>query len=162
MTGKTILGGGIAAVTILVAVLVLTRPKCEDSGGFLVSIPSGHHKGLTGLCEVDLTEAQKAANRKAKRAADAVLVIHHTAVPAERPWTFQTLEIPPEGLPEYLYQGWKDWPKGGAITITTPSGEVLHDKPGVKVNFGFQPNGVYTFRTDPVGSKREVQIYNRW
>ena len=29
-------------------------------------------------------------------------------VPVERPWTMQTLGIPPQGLPVYLYPGWKD------------------------------------------------------
>lgn len=43
------------------------RSKCEDSAGYEIYTPSGQHKGPTGLCEIDLTEAQEAATRKAKR-----------------------------------------------------------------------------------------------
>jgi hypothetical protein len=82
-------------------------------------------------------------------------------VPVERPWTFKTLVIPSNGLPVYLYQGWKAWPSG-ATTITFPDGKVVKDKPGVKNYLGTTPEGIYIFRTDPPGSDQEEQIYNRW
>lgn len=77
-------------------------------------------------------------------------------------WSHQTFDIPAQGLPVYLYPGWKDFAFGGAITITTPSGHVLHDEPGVNHQWGFQPAGMYIFRADPMGSRRSVQIYNQW
>lgn len=44
-----------------------------------------------------------------------------------------------------LEAGWKTFPKGGKIKIKTPSGSCLYDKPGVRINFGYQPNGIYVF-----------------
>jgi hypothetical protein len=82
-------------------------------------------------------------------------------VPCQGEWGFQTLDIPEEGLLVYLCQGWKDWPKGGAITITPKGGEPLHDQPGMVNHFGYQPNGLYTIRADPAGSTRQVQLFNR-
>lgn len=83
--------------------------------------------------------------------------------PAERPWTWQTLTIPPRGLPVYLYPGWQDSAFDGDITITTPSGRVLHDEPGANHNFGIQwKPEIYIFLADPPGSPRKVNILNRW
>lgn len=85
-------------------------------------------------------------------------------VPAsQRPWTTRTIEIPPDqDLEVFLYQGAETHPVGGGVTITTPRGEVFHDRPGIHIDMGFQPNGVYTFRADPKGSTRSVTIKNRW
>lgn len=77
-------------------------------------------------------------------------------------WTFQTFDIPAEGLRVYLYPGWKDSPLGGAITIEFPGGVTLRDAPEVINHIASQPEGIYIFRAYPVGSKRQVRIYNRW
>ncbi len=82
-------------------------------------------------------------------------------VPAEKPWTFRTLTIPPGGLVVYLHQGCKGWPKGGAVIITTPDGRILRDQPGVDNDLG-PGDGIFIFRADPEGSKRQVEILNRW
>jgi len=80
----------------------------------------------------------------------------------EKVWKIETFDIQPEGLRVYLYQGWKDFPLGGNIVIVTPSGERLHDGPGVITHFGFQTDGTYTIYPDPSGSTRSVQLYNKW
>lgn len=82
-------------------------------------------------------------------------------VPAQRPWTFKTLEIPPQGIPVYLYLGAKGFPQGGAITITTPDGKLFHDRPGTLIQLEPQ-EGIYIYRADPEGSKRSIMVYNRW
>ncbi len=74
--------------------------------------------------------------------------------------------IPDSGVAEYLCPGWKTFPLGGSdkeggITITTPDRRTLRDAPGVKVDFGWQPEGDYIFRPDPIGSKRGVRIFTR-
>lgn len=77
--------------------------------------------------------------------------------------TPRTIEIVGEvGVPVYLRQGWRGFTQGGPITITTPDGKVYHDQPGVPTKMGYQPDGVFIFRADPVGSERRVVIYNRW
>ncbi|HTE49051.1 MAG TPA: hypothetical protein VK675_04045, partial [Candidatus Paceibacterota bacterium] len=76
--------------------------------------------------------------------------------------TFRTLDIPAQGLPVYLRQGWKSFPIGGSIIIVNPSGRRIEDKPGEMRDWGFQPDGIYTFHADPPGSSRKVRIYNRW
>ena len=84
-------------------------------------------------------------------------------VPAPNPWTFKMITIPKGGIAVRLYNGWKTWPKGGAILITTPNMEVLKDQPGVINHFGDQPDGIYLITSDPVGIEgRKVEIYNRW
>jgi hypothetical protein len=115
------------------------------------------------------TEAKEKAEAKKARAVQEAAKYAKThppqqriIVPAERPWTFRTVEIQAEGLPVYLYQGWRGFTQGGAITITTPGGRVFKDRPGVTTDLGFQPDGMYIFRADPPGSQRQVQIYNRW
>lgn len=82
--------------------------------------------------------------------------------PTERPWSFKTVEIPPEGMSVYLRSGWRGFTQGGAVIITSPGGKIFHDKPGVPTQLGYQPDGMYVFRGDPVGSKRSMVIYNRW
>jgi hypothetical protein len=127
----------------------------------------GVHSWISSA-KIRAEEDQKAKAVATKAAAEEALknptppAIQRTIAPAEKPWTMRTMEIPAEGLPVYLYQGWQDFPIGGAITITTPGGQVLHDKPGVINHFGFQLDGLYTFRADPVGSTRQVQVMNRW
>jgi peptidylprolyl isomerase len=86
------------------------------------------------------------------------------ATALQRTWSYRTFEIPSEGVRVYLYPGWTDQPLGGAITITTPNGNILPDRPeGWQTrSFGYQPEGFYVFRADPKGSKRNVEIYNLW
>src|SRR3989344_3279641 len=50
-------------------------------------------------------------------------------------WDFRTIEIPTEGIPVYLCQGWKPFPLGGKIVITNPEGKPLNDEPGVEKYF---------------------------
>ena len=83
--------------------------------------------------------------------------------PTQRPWSFRTLNIPSgDGIAIHLSQGWRGFTQGGAITITTPSGRLFHDKPGISTEMGFQPDGIFVFRAEPVGSARKIVIYNRW
>ena len=77
-------------------------------------------------------------------------------------WSEKTLKIPPGGFSVTLYRGWRVHPLGGNITITTPSGRVLHDEPGSNHDFGWCPKGNYIFLADPPGSERSVDIYNQW
>ncbi|MES3032102.1 MAG: hypothetical protein V4699_02560 [Patescibacteria group bacterium] len=102
-------------------------------------------------------EADKEAR---KQTATASAPATHT-VPAEKPWTFRTLTVPANGLAVKLYKGFKEWPKGGPVSITLPSGEVVSDQPGVEVKFDEQ-DGIYIFMADPKGSERKVEILNRW
>lgn len=82
--------------------------------------------------------------------------------PAERLWAFKTLDIPPEGLPVFIYRGARGWPKGGAITVSTKEGRLLlRDEPGVTNKWDF-PDGLYIVRADPIGSTRQIQLHNRW
>ena len=84
-------------------------------------------------------------------------------VPCRGEWGFRTLDIPAEGLPVYLCQGWKDWPIGGPITITPQGGgKPLDDQPGATNHFGYTPDGMYIIRANPVGSTRQIQLYNQW
>jgi len=83
-------------------------------------------------------------------------------VPTQSPWTTRTLQIPPEGVSVFLSCGWNGITKGGPIFITTPRGQTFQDRPGVTTNLGVQPDGVYSFQADPPGSKRSIEIYNRW
>ncbi len=83
-------------------------------------------------------------------------------VVVEEARSMRVFDIPPEGLRVYLRSGWQDFPLHGAITIETPDGTILTDEPGVPHDFGFQPDGMYTFRSKPVGEKRGVRIYNFW
>jgi hypothetical protein len=111
-----------------------------------------------GYCSGDKTSTPPTSSK---------MVTAPVAPPAPRtcqnPWTIQPRDIPAQGgLAVYLCPGWQDYPQGGAITITTPSGRVLKDEPGVLHNLGDQPEGIYIFRADPPGSKRKVRIYNRW
>ncbi len=82
-------------------------------------------------------------------------------VPALNPWTFKTVTIPPNGVGIPLRSGWRGWPDK-PITIRTPKGEVLNTKSGVKSHFREQPDGIYTFISDPPGVQREIEIYNDW
>jgi hypothetical protein len=102
------------------------------------------------------TNAKLAAVEKGKSAPPTTVIIQAPA------WTNKTFEVPDGGLPVHLYPGWQTYPLGGAITITTPGGHILKDAPGVENDFGWQPEGDYIIRPDPLGSKRKVTIYNRW
>jgi len=83
--------------------------------------------------------------------------------PAQRPFTTKPLEIPAEGMTVYLYWGWKASALDGAITITAQrGGQIIHDRPSVMRDIGFQPDGWYTFASNPPGEKRQVQVENRW
>jgi len=131
--------GGIvpnSATIVVVILLLIIMSTCNDKGGDPSPPPSG----------TDTTPQDPTA----------------VVVQTQRPWTIQTFDIPEGGLPVYLYPGWKTFPLHGKITITTPSGQILHDEPGVLYNFGWQNEGGYTFQADPIGSKRGVGIYNRW
>jgi hypothetical protein len=122
--------------------------NCQDKAGDWVFTPAGSYRRAgDGKCVVGTPPPPPAP---------------HTVVPAEKPWTFRTLEIPAGGLAVQLYSGWKDFAFGGDITITTPNGQVLRDQPGVNHQWGLQPDGLYVFLADPAGSKRSVQILNRW
>ncbi len=112
---------------------------------------------VTGILLLRTPSAKKAATEAAKKAP-----VAPTAVTVERPWTFRTLEIPVNGLAVYLHQGWKGWPKGGVIIITTPGGQVFRDQPGVDNDIGSPGDGIYIFLADPKGSERKVEILNRW
>lgn len=81
--------------------------------------------------------------------------------PAERPWSFRTIDISGVGKAYFLSQGWRGFTQGGDVTITTRDGRVFHDKPGVPTNLG-QSEGIHVFCPDPPGSKRNMVIYNRW
>lgn len=88
-------------------------------------------------------------------------------VPIQNPWSSRTIDIPREGVVVYLYPGWSDVPMGGAITITPidsmgKKGVSLHDAPREINKFPYQPEGNFLIEADPKGSKRSVQIYNRW
>jgi hypothetical protein len=138
---------------------------CENSEGFEVSIREGYHKNPAGLCEKDKTEAEKAAERKKKRAdAESARTHPQSFVPAERPWTSRTLDIPAGGLAVDLWRGWEDHALGGNISITFPDGRVRRDEPGANHDWGWQPkeHAIHIFIADPPGSARKVAIYNRW
>src|SRR3989344_2245013 len=131
-----------------------THPTAQKIFGVIVLVCLllaiiGGARGCNKRAKAKKAAAELAAQKDANKP--------KTIVPVERPWTFQTVEIPAEGIPIYLYQGWKDWPKNGPITITTPGGQVLQDQPGAENHFGFQPDGMYIFRADPQGSNRKVQ-----
>ncbi|MEK7219492.1 MAG: hypothetical protein AAB687_02355 [Patescibacteria group bacterium] len=87
-------------------------------------------------------------------------------VQQQRPKTSRTFEIPQEGLRVWLEEAPATYPKLGEIIIKTPSGRVIHDKPGIDTfrsgSEPFEPAGWYTFLPDTPGSKRKVEIYNRW
>jgi hypothetical protein len=121
---------------------------CRNEDGDWVKIPAGKYKDRAGDCLIGTPPPP---------------VPPRTVVPAERPWTFRTLEIPANGeLAVHLSQGWRGFTQGGAVTITTPGGQIFHDRPGVPTDMGFQPDGIYIFHSDPIGSKRSMAIYNRW
>lgn len=61
----------------------------------------------------------------------------------------------------YLRQGWASYPKGGKIEISTPSGKIWPDEPGIDRNMGFQPDGWYTF-TKVDENATGVEIYGYW
>ena len=162
MTGKGALGGGIVALTIVLGVVYLihsakaeakaekrgmTNPAvCRNEDEEWVKIPANSYKNAAGNCVVGTPPPPPT----------------QSIVPAEKPWTFRTLEIPAGGLAVQLYSGWKDFAFGGDITITTPGGQILKDQPGVNHQWGLQSDGMYVFLADPAGSKRSVQILNRW
>jgi hypothetical protein len=160
MSSKGILGAGIVVLTMIVGVHscvssvaakakeekrgMANKTRCRNEDGNWGKISAGSYRDNAGDCIVgDLPSPPK-------------------IVPAEKPWTFRTLEIPIGGLTVQLYSGWKDFAFGGDITITTPGGQVLKDQPGVNHQWGLQPDGMYVFLADPAGSKRSVQILNRW
>ena len=163
MTGKGALGGVIIVLTLVFGVHscvssarekaktekrgMANHTQCRNEDEDWVKIPAGSYRDAAGDCLVGTPPPPPAA---------------HTVVPAEKPWTFRTLEIPAGGLAVQLYSGWKDFAFGGDITITTPNGQVLRDQPGVNHQWGLQPDGLYVFLADPAGSKRSVQILNRW
>ncbi len=137
----------VALLLILITALVhhFTYDACANIDGRQKKVPFGFHLEGDDQCVANpLPPAPK------------------VLAPTERPWSIQTLDIPDEGLRVYLYQGWKDWPIGGPITITPDGGQPLHDEPGVINHFGFQADGMYTVRANPIGSKRQIQLYNRW
>ncbi|MDQ5922418.1 MAG: hypothetical protein QG644_126 [Patescibacteria group bacterium] len=61
----------------------------------------------------------------------------------------------------YLKPGWKSYPKGGPITIQTPSGDILEDIPGVDSYFGYQPEGTYIISATS-DETTGVELYNYW
>jgi hypothetical protein len=79
-----------------------------------------------------------------------------------RPWTSRTFDIPENGLRLWLEQGAATYPKLGIVEITTPSGRVIKDTPGIDKNGGYESAGFYSFKADPPESKRKIEIYNRW
>ena len=83
-----------------------------------------------------------------------------------RPKTSQTFDIPEGGLRIWLEEAPAIYPKLGVIKITTPSGRVIKDTPGIDTYAPgaepFEPAGWYIFHADPPGSTRKVEIYNRW
>jgi len=136
---------------------------CENSEGFEVSIREGYHKNPAGLCEKDKTEAEKAAERKKKRAdAESARTHPQSFVPAERPWTSRTFDVPAEGLRLWLEPGSARYPKLGGVKTQTPSGRLYVDLPGVDHDGMNNPAGWFTFLPDPPRSKRKIEIYNRW
>jgi hypothetical protein len=83
-------------------------------------------------------------------------------VPAERPWTTRTFDVPDEGLRLYLYAGSARYPKLGGVLTHTSSGVSYVDLPGVDHDGMNNPDGWFTFLPNPPGSKRRIEIYNRW
>lgn len=83
-------------------------------------------------------------------------------IPVKSPKTPRTLEIPEGGLRIWLEEAPAIYPKLGPIQVDTPSGRSYVDTPGIDHYPGYEPAGFYTFRSNPEGEKRSVQIYNRW
>ncbi len=127
--------------------------------------------GVFYLAKSSMEEHKKKerAKKVEKARADSTRVAQQEQqkIQTPNPWSPKTLDIPREGVMVYLYPGWTDCPLGGAITITPidnrgNKGIPLHDKPREINHFPYQPEGNFLVLGDPVGSKRSVQIYNRW
>ena len=107
---------------------------------------------------------KKAEEKEAKAAAERASAppTRHT-VAAERPWTSRTFDdIPEHGLRLWLEQGSARYPKLGGVKTITSSGVVYVDLPGVDNDGMNNPAGWFTFFPDPPGSRRGIEIYNRW
>ncbi|MBI5139712.1 hypothetical protein HZA26_03845 [Candidatus Nomurabacteria bacterium] len=81
--------------------------------------------------------------------------------PCEGPATPRTFDVPDEGLVVYLCQGMESFPTG-AVTMTNAEGRLYHDSPEKPARLGYQKNGVWIIRPDPIGSNRKIRIFNRW
>ncbi len=107
---------------------------------------------------------QKAEVEKAKAAAYAAAhpPAQRIIVRAQRPWTSQTFDVPAGGLRLWLESGSARYPKLGGVLTHTSSGRSYVDQPGVDHDGMNNPAGWFTFLPDPPGSKRKIEIYNRW
>jgi len=105
---------------------------------------------------------KQAAELKAQEDAKTHPPVPRVLAPAERLRTSRTFDIPAEGLRLWLEPGSDRYPLGGGVKTLTPSGRLYVDRPGV--NFPGESNsaGWFTFLPDPLGSKRQIEIYNRW
>lgn len=77
------------------------------------------------------------------------------------PWEVRELEVPAGGLPVYVCWGWTSW-ADGPVTMTTPDGNVYHDRPGAEKTPVDIRNVTVIFRADPKESSRRVYVKNRW
>jgi hypothetical protein len=76
-------------------------------------------------------------------------------------WSWNHFEVPEGKAVElYLKRGWKLDPDG-PTHIFTPKGKLLRDPgPGANVNFGHQPEGTYTFQSDPLSEGRRIRVWS--
>jgi hypothetical protein len=117
----------------------------------------------TAKIKRETAKAEKAATQKA--AAEYARL--HPAppkivAPVERPWTTRTFDVPTTGLRLYLYAGSVRYPKLGGVLTQTSNGKSYVDLPGIDHDGMNNPDGWFTFLPDPLGSKRRIEIYNRW
>lgn len=148
--------------------------KNELENQVVQSVPSWTWMLLMIICIILLIAGgisyyydEKQVTKQEEARADSTKVSQQQNTPTPNPWSSKTIDIPREGVVVYLYPGWTVCPLGGAITITPitfdgKKGVTLHDAPGEINHFPYQPEGNFLILGDPVGSKRSVQIYNRW
>lgn len=124
--------------------------KCQNIDADWVKIPTGFYRGDDGKCIAGTPPSPPTPAPPAM------------VTPAERAKTPRTFDVPQEGLRVWLEGSPEIFPKLGGVRVETPSGRSYIDLPGVDLYPGYEPPGIYTFRPDPPGSERKVQIYNRW
>ena len=69
-------------------------------------------------------------------------------------------DIPAGGVRVYVCPGWRGYIRGGEITITTPSGRIYRDRPGIRTPLPAE-EGYHFFLAEPAGAPRGIDIYSR-
>ena len=79
-----------------------------------------------------------------------------------RQFTNRTFAVPKECISMPLEKGPYFYSKGGGIEITTPSGKVFTDLPGVDRKQEYEDPGTYKFCPAEKNSGHSIEIYNWW